>query len=740
MVAYNLLPDIYSEEEKQKKSERKLKKQYRKNKYFIQTNTTNKSFLAMYVILGSLGIENKSFHLALYDETLFNVDPYDPNLTTDQKARIFNECRKNIWYFIREVVRIPVSGNEKGKPYGLHRGNLACTWCLINNINFFLEMPRQNGKSIAIDVILLWLYNFGTTNTSMLIMNKAHDDAKENLDRIKEMRDVLPAYLRLNTKKLATGERSVVKEKREIVKHQKTKNTLVTKPSATSLEAADKLGRGMTQAIQWYDEFGFIKFNMTIYESASPAFSQASIEASDNNKPFCKMISTTPGDMSTDTGKDAYAFRNKSYLFSEALYNENGLSAKAKVDANSENGFTLISFQYNQLGREKDYLANMSRELGGNKLKIRREVLLEWLVLNEASPFNKQDLEELTAMNKDKKPIKQFFIDNIYAIDMYREILVNRKYIIACDVASGVSGDFSTIVIIDTKTKECIGEFKNSRIDTMDFSKVIHTVASQIIPESVVIVERNNAGCSVIDNLRRTSIASQLYYEDTSTLLQDKFKKGKNVINPTNTHNYGFWTDATKREQMFELLRKYVENYKNKLMPLELCNQILGLIYDKHGRVDHPADGHDDIVMAWNIGMWCLYFSTTITNFGITKTPDIDPATGLSEDEFEEAIAKAEADRSRRLDRLFGRINGVEEVQETKSINQFYEEADRERRMAMDRLEKAEQGNNSVSFDQFNNVGNSANRLNSSVGFDDIYGSSDTGGSYDYLDSLTNQY
>ena len=44
----------------------------------------------------------------LYDEDLKGVDPHDPNLTKEYKLKIIIESQKNPWYFIREVMRIPV--------------------------------------------------------------------------------------------------------------------------------------------------------------------------------------------------------------------------------------------------------------------------------------------------------------------------------------------------------------------------------------------------------------------------------------------------------------------------------------------------------------------------------------------------------------------------------------------------------------------------------------------------------
>ncbi len=61
------------------------------------------------------GIKNYNFFLKLYDEDLLKlydedlvgVDPYDEHLTQEYKLKIILECRRNFWYFIREIMRIP---------------------------------------------------------------------------------------------------------------------------------------------------------------------------------------------------------------------------------------------------------------------------------------------------------------------------------------------------------------------------------------------------------------------------------------------------------------------------------------------------------------------------------------------------------------------------------------------------------------------------------------------------------
>src|SRR5574344_1605334 len=110
-------------------------------------HTKNRSFLETSVVLKNHGVKNCYFMLQLFDESLVGVDPYSPDLTPEQKVRIYTEIRRNKWYFLREVYRLQDQGNENGIQYKLNIGNLAQSYCQLLNINFISLLPRQVGKT-----------------------------------------------------------------------------------------------------------------------------------------------------------------------------------------------------------------------------------------------------------------------------------------------------------------------------------------------------------------------------------------------------------------------------------------------------------------------------------------------------------------------------------------------------------------------------------------------------------------
>lgn len=214
--------------------------------YTIQTNTKNLSFIKVYQQLKERNVKNNKFFLRLYDADLLNVDPFSKYLTEQQKSKIITEIRKNPYYYLREIVRIPVPGGLQR--FELHRGNLAITWAIINSLDFFILLPRQKYKTVSIAATLSWVYHFNTNNTHMLFGNKSLTDSKNNLKRFKDIVENLPQYIKdviLDSK----DENNIEK-----ISSALRNNKIDVAGPQISVQEADKAGRGMSLPIWWQDE------------------------------------------------------------------------------------------------------------------------------------------------------------------------------------------------------------------------------------------------------------------------------------------------------------------------------------------------------------------------------------------------------------------------------------------------------------------------------------------------------
>ena len=274
--------------------------------FFYDTYTTNLSFLQTAADLQKLGIKNNKFFLKLYNRDLLGVDPYSSSLSKNMIAAIIMECMMNPYYFLREVSRIPESGGiigpGGGSPYILHRGNLASLFCFTNSIDHWLTISRQCFKTHSVIAELLWCYLFGTTFSQFNFMNKRQDDSDANLKKFKQHKLLLPSWMQQKYN-FVEGEYSATGKDGKIIKgvdnvrtieNPVTGNTIVSKPSATSMEVADGIGRGNTAGIQWSDESEFTKFMGTIIQAIGPAYVRSAEIADRNGAIHCRIFSSTP--------------------------------------------------------------------------------------------------------------------------------------------------------------------------------------------------------------------------------------------------------------------------------------------------------------------------------------------------------------------------------------------------------------------------------------------------------------
>lgn len=265
------------------------------------TGTSNKSFLQLAADLKKLGIKNYMFMLKVYDPEVVRINPYavdektgKTTLTKDQISRVITECARNPWYFLREVVRITEAGNPVGVPYNANRGNIAQAWCIIHNIDSWLCLPRQQGKTMSALALELWIYHFGTSSSTFIFINKDGDNAKENLRRIGGLIDALPEYLRF--KSIVSEDGKIIKGKQNATEyeHPIQHNKIITKAKATSYDAAISIARGLQAPLLHFDEPEFTPYIDIIVENSVSTFETSHRKALENGAVSSRIFTCTP--------------------------------------------------------------------------------------------------------------------------------------------------------------------------------------------------------------------------------------------------------------------------------------------------------------------------------------------------------------------------------------------------------------------------------------------------------------
>ena len=570
---------------------------------YYHHSTSNKSFVDMAMYLKDRGIKHYEFMLLLLDPDLAGVDPYDPRLSSVMKTKILREILYNPWYFIREVVRIPQAGKSGGIPFVLHRGNLAMLFCLMLNLNTMCILPRQTGKTYCAVVWYLYLFNFGTNSSEISFLNKKFDDSKNNLARVKDTRELLPSYLRMDQMFGPDGSKLKGRNSVESMTHPINRNIIRTVASARDKTSAASLMRGRTTSIIYIDEYAFIKHNKIIYMNMVPAWNTAANNARQNHKPYGMLITTTPGMLATEEGEYCFQAMGNATKFNEGWYDLTYGEIMDIINTNERSTFVYIEYSYQQLGYSEVWFRDLCRNMELDWDAIRREVLLEWSPSVENSPFRKEDLD--TIRNLLRAPIGSFMVFNKYAIMVYERMDPKHVPLVGVDVSGGYQRDSSAITIVDSWTTKVTAEFNCNWIPTLDLAAVILELVSKYMPNAVVNIERNGGfGATVIAKLLTTPIKRNLFFTIKDKVVEERIGGGQSLTRKQKTKVFGSDSTHEEREKLMDILRNRVDFHKDKIISKTIYDELCGLEVKKNGRIEHSSNTHDDQVFSW---LWALY-------------------------------------------------------------------------------------------------------------------------------------
>ena len=573
----------------------------------------------MAAILQAEDVKNCYFFLQLNDKKLKGVDPYDPDLSTEMKFRVFRECANNRWYFYREVFRVSEPGASVdvggGTSFKLNRGNLAYLWANSLNISTYLIMPRQTGKTWAAIADCTWTHQF-VRGSTILHFNKKQGDANDNLRRIQDAIRMLPMYLQhSNIDNLDPSEKRRVKNNEKTIRNT-INSTIEAMASAGNEAKADAIARGRTASKIWYDELAFIFFNETIYAAAMPAYAKAAEIADQNGSPYGISITTTPGDLATPHGAFAYRMMDTAITFYDKMYD---LKRKKLFDiirnTPDKTSFLFIQFNHLQLGETDEWYLSRAKDIN-NPIRARREFLLEWINSNGNSPFDPDDIEIIGDMTTEKKLGVQIYkINKYYNLYVYEEYHGKKPVIISVDVSGGLGRDNTAVVVINPETLKPMAFFRSNMIPSDQLKKLLVTLVNKRYPHCILTIENNSVGKPLLDELRDTSISRVLYKEKKKR----QFDQGVHDSTKKRTREiieYGHNVNPTTRAQMMEMLESLVHNSHAHLAYPELYDEIRYLEL-KNGRIDHSSATHDDCTMAYLGGLWIIRYGTGLKGRGI---------------------------------------------------------------------------------------------------------------------------
>lgn len=593
--------------------------------------TKNKSFVEFVALLHAMGVKNCAFVLALHDQTLLGVDPHAEGLSKEIRSRIDNECRVNPWYALREVLRVPAGSGAPPEPIRANRAIVNMYWCFYARLTNIIIQPRQTGKSLGADCIKSEQMNFRSENTLINLFTKDEKLRAENIDRMKGILDCLPAWLNMRTKKDS--------DNTEGVTINALGNKLIAHLPRSDPRNAERVGRGFTSPIHFYDELPFQSWCSISYPASIAAMNDAIDRAKRNGADYGVVITTTAGKKDDRDGSFAYKLCCTACLWDERFYDVEDMEELHKVvrKASSDGTLTMYSaFNHRQLGYSDEWLRERMANSKGTPEEAERDFLCKWTSGTGMSPFTAQQSDKIRNSQRPCKWLNitpegyvlRWYVDE-EEVDSY---MANSKFVLGLDTSEAAGGDDIGMYLIDAANMQVVFSAKVNETNIIDFAQWLASLLLKY-RNIILVPERKSTGGSIVDYLLRIlpakgedpfkrifnmvahdSDLDRERYEDirVNGIRGDALVRYRKLFGYATTGYGATSRDKLYKDTLFNILKKIDCQFHDE----DVINQLLGLIY-KNGRIDHDTGGHDDLVVAMLLGYWFLLYGKNMSHYDI---------------------------------------------------------------------------------------------------------------------------
>jgi len=608
------------------------------NKYY-DFGTKNQSFLLTAQELKTLGIKKWYFMLEVKrpDLGVQDIDPYDPNITAENIGRIIGECKKNPWFYFREVVRIPIRGAGK-VPLYLHRAGCAAIWSFIHSFDFELVQPRQTYKTTVLTSIVSYMMLFEYQNIDIPYMHRTEKRCMDNVGILRDYITALPEYMNPWAKmKHLPGLQSL--------KYEKHNCSIATVSAARSETVAEDKSRGLSLFAGFFDECEFVPYMKAFIDGANPTIVQARITARQMGIRSCIMYASTPGNLETQDGINFQKIIDNLPVFDEHIYDKTDeeIARMQLVPGPDEEdqdrvpiSMFYIEFNYKQLRKDEAWLREQYYEAvkKGTINEYRRGVLLQRYRGEEGVLFEQADIDYISQHTREPDHVVK--IMNVFNFYVYDHPIVNKSltsdtpyydtrlpYLVGIDPASGKNGDNTAVIVVHPYTFQVVGELVCNFLGPFDTMSVIIEIA-KLIPSCIFIIETNSLGVTIVDFVQKSHLEHRFYHDPKLDASKNAITRGETdemtVKRQAVEKGYiGTYLTTAIREKMFVLLKSHVHDYRELMTTKYLSFDIMNLVRGKNGKIEAAAGCHDDLVMAYNHILYIFYFGYKLERFGIYK-------------------------------------------------------------------------------------------------------------------------
>lgn len=285
------------------------------------------------------------------------------------------------------------------------------------------------------------------------------------------------------------------------------------------------------------------------------------------------------------------------------------------------NKILYIEYYYYQIGKTEKWLEDISAKIG-DKLTVRREILLQRLHGSSDFPYDQEAIEYI--VETEQKPITELWLLDYFKFDVYTKLDPSIPYIVSVDCSTGTNSDNNAITVLNPYTVEPDAEFECSYIGETKYEQIIIELVQKHIPRAVVVIERNSIGDGIIDHLMHSPISNRLYFDKDRDLVatnQKQYETVESILKKQASRKsfYGVYTEGKSREDMFAILARHVAEYKEKFKTHNVIRDLSRLVKLSSGKIAAGPGFHDDSIMSYLIGLYVYYHGNNLAVFGINK-------------------------------------------------------------------------------------------------------------------------
>jgi len=608
----------------------------------IHYETTNHTFLRLAEIYHRMGVANNAFHLSLLQPDLKYIDPFDETLPIEIKAKILYECKNNFWYFLREVIRIPVPGSLVPAKFIANRGNIALYWLFFNHVMTLIVILRQTGKTTMLMSLVTYLLNFGTTNIFINLLTKSEGLKAETLSKVKQLFEELPEYLNFSTKKDIFNS--------DEVKLATFNNKFKGNLSSSSPKQAEKVGRGFTSPINIIDETAFIENIAIALGAMLMSGNAARTIAKENNQPYGTILATTAGNIDDRDGNYIYKIATSATIMDEHFFDcvdlkdlENTIYTNSNASSNdTKRPIVNITLSYKQLGYTEEWLQEKLAENISTPENIKRDIYNQWVSGSTTSPIPKEYIE-IMHNNINEIPRSEFYSPynyllkwNISEEDVDYRIKYGSSFIVGIDTSDGAGRDDIAFVVRDHTVGDVICTAVFNEINLITLADFFVSFLLKYT-NSTIIIERRSSAPTIIDYMIQKLLSYDInpFNRMYNTIYQNKeiYTKEYEEISRARVYDesifikykkhIGFITSGTgitSRSELYSTTLINMLKYTSHcLYDIKLIEQISSLVI-RNNRVDHPDGGNDDLVVAALLSYWLLIIGKNLSLYGINPS------------------------------------------------------------------------------------------------------------------------